>query len=187
MARLEQADIIAIFGGSGSGKSFRFRNLTKHDKRLVVWDSMSEYDELAAINGDIRLLLGVLSRKKKFRIAFRPDFENFDEQFRQFCKLVYAVGNMTVGIEELNEVTKPSYAPPHWRSLTSRGRHRGLHIRGMSQRPASVDKDFIGNATEIYAGRLPYAPDWKSLHGKFGSDASELEKFPLQKQKHWKG
>jgi len=187
MARLEQADIVAIFGGSGSGKSYRFRNLTKHDKRLVVWDSMAEYDELTALDGDIRLLVGILSRKKAFRIAFRPDFRCLNEQFAQFCRLTYAVGNMTVGIEELNEVTKPSYAPPDWKSLTSRGRHRGLHIRGMSQRPASVDKDFIGNATEVYCGRLPYAPDWKALQGKFGAKASQLEKYPLQKQMHWSG
>jgi len=187
MSRLEQADIIAIFGGSGSGKSYRFRELTKHDKRLVVWDSMAEYDELSIIDGDIRLLVGLLSRRKNFRVAFRPDFEDMTEQFRKFCKLVYAVGNMTVGVEELNEVTQASFAPPAWKSLTSRGRHRGLHIRGMSQRPASVDKDFIGNATEIYAGRLPYSPDWKSLQGKFGNSSFELEKYPLQSQKHWKG
>jgi len=185
MARLENADIIGLFGGSGSGKSYRCRELIKKDKRLIVWDSMAEYDGIV-IDGDLLKLMAIITKRKTFKIAFRPSFKDMGAQFGKFCRLVYGVGNLRVVVEELNEVTKPSYAPPEWKAVCSRGRHRGLHVVGLSQRPASVDKDFIGNATEIYAGRLNYDRDWQSLASKFGKDAAKLAKLEKPKQLHWK-
>jgi len=185
MARLENADIIAVFGGSGSGKSYRCCELIAKDKRLVVWDSMEAYDNLTIVDGDLLELMKIITRRKAFKVAFRPAFKDMATTFGQFCRLVYGVGNLRVVVEELNEVTKPSYAPHEWKSVCSRGRHRGLHVVGLSQRPASVDKDFIGNATEIYAGRLNYDKDWMSLSSKFGKEARKLATLEKQKQLHW--
>jgi len=185
MARLKDVDLIGIFGGSGSGKSYRCNQLIKKDKRLIVWDSMEEYDGLV-IDGDIMKALKIMKLRKQFKIAFRPSFKYMEKSFDQFCRMVYAIGNVRVVVEELNEVTKPSYAPPAWKGLCSRGRHRGLRVIGLSQRPASVDKDFIGNASEIYAGVLNYDPDWKSLASKFGKDAVKLATLPKREQLHWK-
>jgi len=66
------------------------------------------------------------------------------------------------------------------------GRHRGINV-GLSQQPASVDTNFIGNATEIYARRLPYDRDWKAMASKFGREASMLATLPNRKLMHWKG
>ncbi len=40
---------------------------------------------------------------------------------------------------------------------------RSLRIYGASQRPASIDKHFFGNATQIRTGRLNFARDVKVL------------------------
>jgi len=114
-------------------------------------------------------------------------FHGIAAQFGIFCRIIRAIGNCKIVVEELNEVTTPNRAPPDWKWLCSRGRHRGVTIIGLSQRPASVDKDFIGNSTEIYAGCLTYDQDWKSLSSKFGRDAAKLATMLPYSLLHWKG
>lgn len=190
MARLEKASIIGIFGGSSTGKSHQCKKLVAKDARLIVWDSMDEYARDARcerIEGDLKALVALLKRRKRWRVAFVPDFAHMARQFDLFCRIVRAVGNCRAVVEELNEVTTPSRAPADWKWLCSRGRHRGVKVIGLSQRPASVDKDFIGNATEIYAGRLVYDRDWKALASKFGKDAAKIPNLPDWTLMHWKG
>ena len=43
------------------------------------------------------------------------------------------------------------------------GRHRGLRVIGASQRPASIDKDFLGNATLIHTGCLVYPENIRAV------------------------
>ena len=43
------------------------------------------------------------------------------------------------------------------------GRHKGLKVIGASQRPASIDKDFLGNCMAIHIGRLAYAEDVRAV------------------------
>jgi len=184
MPKLEHADIIGVFGGTGSGKSYRVMQLTKRDKRLLVWDVLAEYP--GAVVTEWPHLMRLL-RLKKFRIAFRPGFQHLEEEFDRFCRLAWAVGNMRIVAEELNKVTKPGHAPSSWQNLTSRGRHRGLHIIGISQRPAGVDKDFFGMCTEIYAGRLTYDRDRKALAPVIGdAKAAQLANMADHKQIHWR-
>lgn len=43
------------------------------------------------------------------------------------------------------------------------GRHKGMAIIGASQRPASIDKDFWGNASTVRTGRLNFKADIETL------------------------
>ncbi len=186
--RLERASIIAVFGASGSGKSYKVKRLIARDARLLVWDPMDEYRDAGCdrIEGDLRALVQAV-RAKRWRIAYVPDFRALAEQFAYVCRIVRAAGKCRFVAEELNEVTRPSYAPPEWKWLCSRGRHRGIRIIGVSQRPASVDKDFIGNATEGWAGRLPYERDWQALAPVLGREAAKLANLPPRQFLHWGG
>jgi len=190
MARLKTASIIGIFGGTGSGKSYKCKELIRNEKKLIVWDSMDEYGKDAKcrrFEGDLSEVIAHIRKQKQFRIAYVPAFSGIVRQFGHFCRIVRAVGNLQVVCEELNEITKPNNAPPDWKWLCSRGRHRGVKIIGLSQRPASVDKDFIGNTTEVYAGRLTYDRDWKSLASKFGKRAADIATLKNYDLMHWKG
>ncbi len=184
-AKLENADIVGVFGGSGTGKTWRMRAITKRDKRLIIWDVMGEYDVRMQVVDTMPELLEVV-RSGSFRVSYRPSFDELASEFSRFCRVAYAVGRLRAVVEELNQVTKPSYAPPDWLNLCSRGRHRGVRIAGASQRPAQVDKGFIGNMTEVYAGRLPYKNDWKSLEPLLGVDAAKLATLKKPGQLHWK-
>jgi len=184
--RLNDADIIALFGGSGSGKSFLARNITKHDKRLLVFDVMGEYgDHAKAVHSMGAMVKGM--QKKSFRLAFQPRFATLQYDFAAFCRIAYVETNLRMLVEELNTVTEANRAPPDWRNITSRGRHKGLHIIGISQRPAGVDKDFIANATKGAAGRLRYEADQRALMPVLGRDALKLGQIPPRKFLAWEG
>jgi len=157
----------------------------KGHQRIIIWDTMAEYDG-TVIESRSGLVDAVKSRR--FKVSYRPVFSRgIKQEFDFFCRVAYARGESLVVIEEMNQVTQPTYSPPAWRNITSRGRHRGLHIIGASQRPGSVDKDAIGNASEIHAGRLTYEGDRKALQAQFGRDQAEkLAHIPEREFIVWK-
>lgn len=92
-----------------------------------------------------------------------------------------AAGNLSLVIEELRFVTTPSRAPLGWAQVCLTGRHRGLKVFGISQRPASIDKDFLGNCTAIRTGRLAYPEDVKAVCKVMGVPSSKVEALrPLE-------
>ena len=65
--------------------------------------------------------------------------------------------------------------------VTLKGRHKGLTVYGNSQRPASIDKNFFGNATIIRTGRLNFAADVKVLANVLQVQALEVQSLqPLE-------
>jgi hypothetical protein len=105
-----------------------------------------------------------LCKREKFAVNYLPNMAgDLDAQFSMFCRIANTVPNITVVVEELSYVTKAMYSPPDWRAMSVTGRHRGMTIIGVSQRPTRVDKDFLSQCTTIHAGRLNTAPDRKTL------------------------
>lgn len=162
-----KANIIAVMGATGSGKSTFVKQLIAEARRLLVWDAMSEYSqgEVVSSMSALHVALSNAGRTKPFRIVFRPTFDDTirQRQFEVFCSLAHAVGSLTLVVEELRFVTTPSRAPAAWAKVTMTGRHKGLRVIGISQRPASIDKDFLGNATLIRTGRLVYPEDVRAV------------------------
>lgn len=162
-----QASIVAVMGASGSGKSAWIkRELARTaPARLMIWDPQHEYSQFGGVCTSLKACLeAVQAAQARGRFALVYQGHGIDQrQFDAFCRIAYAAGNCTLVVEELAFVTRPERAPAGWASCTLRGRHRGLRIYGASQRPASIDKHFFGNATLIHAGRLNFEADVKTL------------------------
>lgn len=162
------AHIEAVMGASGSGKSHYVKGQVKRlkPKRLVIWDAREEYGELATPTTRLADVLAGLRSDKRVRLAYRPktmDEKTLKAKFEALCKVVFAAGDVMFIAEELSDVTSPSHAPGAWRQISTQGRHRGLYVFGTSQRPASIDKHFLGNATHVRTHRLNYQPDRVNL------------------------
>lgn len=190
LAKLDDADSVMLFGGQGTGKGYRTKQLCSIETRLVVWDSMQDWDAKGdklthVINGDIGALKKVLRERKRFRVAFVPNTDQIKLQFEKVCKVVFGQGRLCFMADELDEVTTATHAIGAWRSLTGRGRHRGIHLRGNAQRPAEVDKRAITNATGIWCGRLTELSDLKALRSKFGEHVELLPTFADGVQLEW--
>jgi len=162
-------NIEAVMGPSGSGKSYYVKQQIKRakPKRLVVWDAREEYGDLATPVYSLKAVLEKLRSGKPVKIAFRPpgvvEEKELVALFSALCRIVFAAGHLTFVAEELSDVTTPSRAPGPWRKISTQGRHKGLHVYGCSQRPASIDKQFLGNATIVRTHRLNYHADRVAL------------------------
>lgn len=182
MAVTNKANIVAVMGGSGSGKStYIKREIARiKPKRMMIFDVMHEYGDLGQIVTTCADLAR-LAKGKSFKLIFQPSSANIQRQFDFFCKLAFEIGDLLMGVEELNRVTQANRAPPAWQDCTSRGRHKGLIIYGASQRPASVDKDFFSNATKIRSGRLNFEADIKTLANVLKVKTHEIDELkPLE-------
>lgn len=170
------AHIIAVIGASGTGKSSYVKGeILKKTKRLLVWSPLEKTDNYGAflggvvITGKISELVKALKAGQK-KIVYVPIGKDSEvkKQFDLFCRIAWELEGWGVLVEELSRVTMPSWAPPAWKNLSTAGRHQGLTIIGLSQRPSQIDKDFLGNCTEIRCYRVNYDADAKVMADALG-------------------
>ena len=169
------AKVIAIMGATGCGKTTYLKKClaVKARKRTIIWSPKEAIDDYAALfPGSVLVssageVLDVVRNAGKggFHLVYQPRLNRkVDEsQFNVVCKIAMRARNVTFIADELHTVTKPSWAPDGWSELVMMGRGYGTELFGMSQRPASMDKDFLGNCSEVWTGRLAYEDDAKTV------------------------
>ncbi|MBC3930367.1 hypothetical protein [Undibacterium curvum] len=172
---MNKASIIAVIGASGTGKSSYIKGeLLKRYSRLLIWSPLEETDNYASFCGGVVVkkitdLIAQIKAGTKSIVYFpKGSDKEVKTQFDRFCRCVWEVDGAHVLVEELSRVTMASWAPPAWKNLSTAGRHRGLTLIGTSQRPANIDKDFLGNCTEIRCYRVNYDTDAKVMADALG-------------------
>lgn len=146
--------------GTGKGLWVKAQLSTLKPPRLVIWDFKDEYGDHARMVPTLGQVLNAMRKAGAdgpLRIRYRP--RSFGDkamrrEFEALCSLVQAWGRCCYLVEELSNVTMPSWAPPAWRMMASGGRHELIHLIGVSQNPASIDKMFLSNCTLIHVGPL---------------------------------
>lgn len=176
-----KASITAVFGASGSGKSTYAKRRIKAEKpgRLLIWDPQGEYADSGTVThslADVLNQIGAAGKRGRFAFVYQPKGSTaaWKEQFNVFCKIAYAAGGVFMVAEELADVTQPAWAPEGWGIVTRKGRHTGMKVIGLSQRPASIDKHFFGNATAVRTGRLNFESDVKTIANVTGQSADSI-------------
>lgn len=170
------AKIHAVIGASGTGKSSYIKgDLLRSYDRLLIWSPLEETDQYGRFCGGTvvrdkitKLIEAVKSPAKAMVYVPRGSDAEVKKQFDQFCRIAWTMEGATVLVEELSRVTMPSWSPPAWRNLSTAGRHKGLTLIGVAQRPANIDKDFLGNCTEVRCYRVNYDNDAKVMADSLG-------------------
>lgn len=168
------ANITGVLGSSqtGKGQYCKARLKKPHRGLTLVWSVLEATDRYAPflgahlVNGSIPELVRLVSSKPRPRaIVYAPALDDFKKQFDWFCRIVAApeCRGARVLVEELSRVTRASWAPQSWKNLSTAGAHQGLELIATAQRPTHIDKDFIGNCTEIRCYRLFFEEDARSL------------------------
>jgi len=159
-----KAEIIVVAGASGSGKSSIVKDKIAKHKRLVVFDPDDEYGEIKGIKKaeNCQQLLQMLKDTKGGALKVRIVAQS-KAAFDFVSLAVFAWGNCGYVAEELGGRSTPGKAQGGWHTVVSRGRKRGISIYGVGQRVAESDKTILGNASEIYCGRLTRFADRKLI------------------------
>lgn len=176
----------AVVGASESGKGLwikqRLREL--RPARLLVWDYLSEYGEFARPCLSLGALALGVSRAGRGPFAYAytargRDTRTLRLEFTTFCATAWAAQDATVLVEELSRVTTPSWAPPEWAQLCNIGsHHRRLRVIGVSQFPAQIDKNLLGNATLIHTGPLRTKRHRVAVADDMDIDPAEIAALP---------
>lgn len=178
---MRKPEVWCVLGSRGSGKSAWVRQQLARTKpgRLMVWDLMAEHGDSAARAPTLADALRAM-KGAAWRLSFVPatDPKVRDVQFDLVCRGVLAAGRCTLLVEELAFVTRASSPPPQWARVCLLGRHAGVSVIGTSQRPAQVDKDFLGNADLVHCGRLTHEADARVAAGILGVGHAEVMGLP---------
>ncbi len=181
---LKRADIRAFVGATGSGKGVGIHEHLRAAKpdRLIVFDPMHEYGALGTVVPTVIKLIDGM-RRASFRLIWQPDDETdydskaFKAQFAFFCRAAFKAGDLMMLVEELELVTRPTWAPAAWRNCTKRGRHEGLTILAATQRPADADKAFWSSCTYIRCHALRETEDGQRMAKVLKVPYEQIEKL----------
>jgi hypothetical protein len=182
-----RADIVAVMGATGSGKSSTICAALAADDgpRRLIYDPGDDYGAF----GDVCSIQGVYDRVVKagagpFRLVFRPPFDlvRARAEFNLFCLIAFRVcmerGDVLVVADELEDVTLASWAPPGWSQLIRKGRKYGARIIAASQRPAGIEKKIWSMATVVQSGRLNEMEDARTVARVLMVDPLEVVALP---------
>jgi len=200
----KDAKIIGVWGGRGSGKSTRIKELVKQNHRVIVADPIGEYGEAGfqsykTHEGLYKALKGAWN--SGFRMALdiseHPDmqasFLRLSRDLRQIQKPYYDGKDsrmITLVVDEMSLLVpnrSMAAGETDFLMLCNVGRHYGIEIIGASQRLAQVHMDFRGNCAENYYFRTTAHVDKQAARQILGpSHADELAGLSPHEYLHFK-
>lgn len=180
---------MAVFGASGSGKTFFVKGLIADMDRIVVFDPEEEYGALKGFHEvrSLKALREVLADcwYGSFKLAYVPQPMKEEPELHNVALLIERIGEayrlghtdkkLMLVVDELNLSFPLNVKPEHsgFARLCSRGRKRGINIIGISQRPAEIATRFRGNLSRIAAFKQTLPNDWAVIREVIGQDAEK--------------
>ncbi len=143
--------IILIFGKRGSGKSYLANKLIEPERRLFVFDTLSEYNQgvlFGTEEKDQCLEFWRRVYQKQFRLIYRPI--NPESEIDEICDLIFVLGNVTFLVEEIDCYCSAYKISPTFAQIIQRGRHKNITLIGITQRPYGIHRLLTSQAKEIY-------------------------------------
>lgn len=175
---------VGLFGASGSGKTCKAKKLVVNCNRLIVFDNLGEYQGLKFNNIDLLMKAVAVNWASGFRFRFIPPYGSEIKALDELCKRIIALqtpynigrskAKITLVVDELDlsfpsgiRRTQPRHA---FGFMCNRGRHYGVNLIGISQRPSQVDISFRANLSAAYYFRLAEPADIDTALKNLGSE-----------------
>jgi len=168
-------EVIFVSGQRGSGKTFWVQHYIKTLSRVLIYDSLSEY-EAANRFEDLDSLIGFLETvgENWFEVIFDPLDPQDEFEFSIFCRVAQSVGRLHVVIEEIDLFATPFLIPRGLQELIKYGRHRAINLVGVSRRPAEVSRLFTSQASRFILFRQIEPRDIQYFKSIIGDSADML-------------
>lgn len=186
--------IILIFGKRGTGKSYLAKKLIENERRLLIFDTLSEYEtgvvfESSKQDEQFRLPPAFLefwgrTYRGNFRLVYRP--LNPDAEIEEIAALVFALGNMTFVVEEIDCYCTSFQISDSFAHIVQRGRHKNITLIGITQRPFGIHRLLTSQAKEIYVFGTNEPRDRDYLKALLGQEIeARLDALEEYQYVHW--
>lgn len=192
LALFKPTDVIVIFGQRGSGKSTLQKRIASAYPRCIVVDRLREHNDADFVTDDVNKFAEFLKlnlNTQRFKIVFQfdvgQDSDFVDDTFTEIMRLSYMWGkisrqNICVSIEEVHFYASPVSINQWLFESVLTGRHANMAIICSSQRPASVHKSLVSQASHVFVGQLFEKRDIEYLYQTIGESAlkaAELQQY----------
>jgi len=146
----QQAKINMIFGKRGSGKTTKVRELTRTFRRVLYYDTLGRDYSDGVICETLTELKAFWRRcyQGAYRLVYRPADPEGD--FPAVCELVFAAGEMAYVVEEADLFFQQGSTCPEFRNLIQRGRHAGVEMYCVTQRPKGFGRLLTSQTEKFY-------------------------------------
>lgn len=175
-------EILCLFGVTGCGKSSLTRELVPLMRRRLILDTRHrDYEDGCIVHtaADLVDYWNQVGGKKEFSIILRP---REDRAVRAFWRLAIDQPDLWVVIEETSEWSSAYKPDPDIEHLVKYGRHTGLSVLSVAQRPAQVQRIITAMATGVVAHRTTEPRDLAYFRQR-GMDVTDLPHLPTF---HWR-
>lgn len=190
MSDEEVARIILLMGTTGSGKTYKMRELLAKEDRVFLFNTMSDekFEDWGVTCDTIQDAITLAQKTEKFRIKLEfTDEQRFDFLCRCMVKapMGYAVfRNCVLAVDELALFTKPQYMPEGLRLLVRLGRHTGARLIATTQRPPDINIFIRSQCKENYLFQMHEKVDLDTFRGRV-PDVDKLVKLKIGEYILW--
>ena len=148
---MSEKKITLIFGKRGTGKSYLAAKLIENERRLLIYDTLSEYEAGVIFDIEHAEQFKEFWRhvyRRNFRLIYRP--LNPQDEIEEIADLVFTLGNMTFLVEEVDCYCTSYQISDAFSHIIQRGRHKNISLIGVTQRPFGIHRLLTSQAKEIY-------------------------------------
>lgn len=148
---MTEKKITLILGKRGTGKSYLAAKLILSERRLLIYDTLSEYEAGVIFNTEQAEQFKEFWRhvyRRNFRLVYRP--LNPEAEIDEIAELVFALGDMTFLVEEVDCYCTSYQISDAFAHIIQRGRHKNISLIGVTQRPFGIHRLLTSQAKEIY-------------------------------------
>ncbi len=176
-----------VIGKRGSGKSVLVKHMIRNERRLVIYDIMSEYVQGVTFDDTERSELVEFWRRvyrQSFRIIYRP--LEAKAEIDWLARAVYALGDLTFVVEEIDAVCTPFDMSPWMQAIIQRGRHMNIEMIGVTPAPFGIHRDLTRQAKDIFVFRTKEPRDIQYLRRLLGEEIeAKLAALEQYQFVHW--
>lgn len=184
----KNAEIVAVFGRRGSGKSTLTRELLMRHARIVVFDPIGDYARMPGFKGCAHVgeLATALNRSRGargFKLAYTPPAGREAEALHHVAEMLWQLQRgyfeerdareAMLVVEEM-DLSFPANGLRAelggFKRAILQGRHAGINIVGVTQRPALVSPTLRSNARRSYIFALADHVDYAAMGRQIGPE-----------------
>ena len=185
---MTEKKITLIFGKRGTGKSYLAKKLIQSERRLLIYDTLSEYEAGVIFDTEQSEQFKEYWKhvyRRNFRLIYRP--LNPEQEIDEIAELVFALGDMTFLVEEVDCYCTSYNISDAFAHIIQRGRHKNITLIGVTQRPFGIHRLLTSQAKEIYVFGTNEPRDIDYLKILLGNEIEKkLKQLKQFEYVHWR-